>query len=92
MSKARLVEVLSEQFKEIGKPALEKIVKAVFAEIVKELRSSVLGRFIIPGFGTFSVKNTQAYMARNPGTGEAVEVPAKSGIRFKPSKALVERD
>jgi integration host factor subunit beta len=92
MSKARLVEVLNEQFAEIGKPALEKIVKAVFAEIIKEVKTSVLGRFVIPGFGTFSTKITQPYLARNPGTGESVEVPAKSGIRFKPAKALVQRD
>lgn len=90
MSRARLVEVLSEQFQEIGKPALEKIVKAVFAEIIKEVKTSVLGRFVIPGFGTFSAKNTQPYMARNPSTGKAVEVPAKSSIKFKPAKALVE--
>jgi integration host factor subunit beta len=92
MSKAHLVEVLNEQFKEIGKPALEKIVKAVIDEIINQVKTSVLGRFVIPGFGTFSAKITRPYTARNPKTGESVAVPAKTGIRFKPAKALVQRD
>jgi nucleoid DNA-binding protein len=92
MSKAHLVEVLSQQFKDIGKPALDAIVKAVFEEIVSQVKTSVLGRFVIPGFGTFSTKITQPYQARHPGTGDPVSVPAKTGIRFKPSKALVQRD
>lgn len=92
MSKARLVQVLCEQFEEIGKPAMEKIVKAVFAEIIKEVKSSVFGRFIIPGFGTFSSKSTAPRLARHPSTGEAINVPAKTSIKFKPAKALVEHE
>jgi nucleoid DNA-binding protein len=92
MSKSHLVEVLSEQFKEISKPVLNKMVQAVIDEIIKQVKTSAIGKFIIPNFGTFSTKITQPYQGRNPGTGEPVDVPSKTSIRFKPSKSLVQRD
>lgn len=40
------------------------------------------------GLGTFRRLKRQARQARNPRTGETVAVPAKTVIRFKPSKSL----
>ncbi len=45
----------------------------------------------IRGFGTFKVRRRKARVARNPRTGERVEVPARSVPVFKPSKDLRER-
>ncbi len=42
----------------------------------------------IRGFGSFKVKSRRARKARNPRTGEAVEVPARMVPTFKPSKEL----
>ena len=42
----------------------------------------------ISGFGVFRVINRQPRTAHNPMTGEAVEVPARKGISFKPSSDL----
>ena len=42
----------------------------------------------IRGFGTFKVRRRKARSARNPRTGEAVEVPARQVPVFKPSKNL----
>ena len=42
----------------------------------------------IPKFGKLSVKQREARMARNPQTGEKIEVPAKKAIKFKASKTL----
>ena len=44
----------------------------------------------IPGFGTFEVRERAATTARNPRTGETVEVAAKRVPAFKPGKALKE--
>lgn len=38
-------------------------------------------------FGTFKRKDYPARKARNPKTGESVEVPARSAIRFSASKS-----
>jgi DNA-binding protein HU-beta len=42
----------------------------------------------IAGFGTFKRVATQARTCRNPHTGEAIEVPAGSKVKFKASSKL----
>ncbi len=42
----------------------------------------------IRGFGTFKVRKRKTRTARNPRTGDAVEVPSRSVPVFKPSKHL----
>jgi nucleoid DNA-binding protein len=65
-------------------------------EVVKEAmgivaRETAAGeKVILKGFGTFSVKEKAARTARNPQTGEAVQVPAKSVLTFKASPSMIE--
>ncbi len=40
----------------------------------------------IPGFGTFKVKDRKATTARNPRTGETVQVAARRVLTFKEAK------
>jgi integration host factor subunit beta len=42
----------------------------------------------VRGFGTFKVRKRKTRMARNPRTGDSVEVPSRSVPVFKPSKHL----
>ncbi|OGF98090.1 MAG: hypothetical protein A2Z06_03540 [Candidatus Glassbacteria bacterium RBG_16_58_8] len=42
----------------------------------------------IRGFGSFKVRNRRARKARNPRTGQGVDVPARMVPTFKPSKEL----
>ncbi len=42
----------------------------------------------LPGFGTFEVREHAARTARNPRTGDAIEVPASKAPAFKPGKTL----
>ncbi|HIJ95803.1 MAG TPA: hypothetical protein HPP94_08730 [Desulfuromonadales bacterium] len=59
----------------------EHQVKAVFAAI-KASPEPV----IIKGFGTFKTVTRKARTARNPKTGEAIQVPAKTVLTFKAAK------
>ena len=43
---------------------------------------------MIHGFGTFTTKLRDARTARNPQTGETIEVPAKYALTFKPTSTL----
>ena len=45
----------------------------------------------IRGFGTFKVRHRKARTARNPKTGEPVEVPARPAPVFQPSILLRDR-
>ena len=88
MTKADLVDEIAER---------TGLTKKDVAETVDEFLSAVTraleaGRHIeIRGFGTFKVKDRKARIARNPRTGEAVEVPARRVPVFKVSKELKDK-
>ena len=85
MTKADLVEQVAEA---IGPGITKKdcaLVVDGFLNAVK--RAMVEGDNIeIRGFGTFKVRRRKSRMARNPRTGDPVEVPARAMPVFKPSK------
>ena len=43
---------------------------------------------MLAGFGTFNVRKRKTRVARNPRTGDPVDVPSRSVPVFKPSKHL----
>ena len=45
----------------------------------------------IPGFGTFGCRTREARMGRNPATGQALQIPQKTYVFFRPGKTLRER-
>lgn len=47
-------------------------------------------RVRLPGLGTLEVVDRAARTGRNPQTGEPVEIPARSVVKFKPAKSLRE--
>ena len=40
------------------------------------------------GFGTFATAQRKAGTGRNPRTGEEMQIPASTTVRFKPGKGL----
>jgi DNA-binding protein HU-beta len=54
--------------------------------IVEQLKRD--GKFVLPGFGKFTVVKTKAYIGLNPSTGEKVKVKAGKTVRFKASPGL----
>ncbi len=48
-------------------------------------------RITLSGLGTFSVKVRMARMGRNPKTGEAVQIPTKKIVKFKPAEEILEK-
>jgi len=89
MIKSELVQKLAEQNPHLYHRAVERIVSTVFDEITDAL---VRGdRVELRGFGAFSVKHRPERTGRNPRTGEAVHVPAKTVPFFKTGKELRER-
>jgi integration host factor subunit beta len=61
--------------------------------VINKMRETMAhgGRIEIRGFGSFVVKNYEAYQGRNPKTGEAISVPPKKLPFFKVGKELKER-
>ncbi len=85
MNKQALVELVHEK---IGgtKVQAEEVVNGMFDAIVDTLRKG--DEVSIAGIGIFSVKDRAARVARNPKTGEPVNVPATKVPKFRAAKAL----
>ena len=88
MTKKEIVRTISE---EIGLTQLKtkEIVQKTFDAIVETLVTE--GRIELRNFGVFEVKKRAARKARNPKTGDKVDVPEKYVVTFKPGKEMEER-
>lgn len=85
MNKQAIVDAIHE---DLGgtRAASERVVDKVFDTIVGALKGG--DEVSVAGFGIFSVKQRAARKARNPRTGEMVNVPATKAPKFRPAKAL----
>lgn len=88
MTKKEIVKTISEECgltqlktKEIVQKTFEAIIDTLVTETRIELRN----------FGVFEVKKRAARKARNPRSGERVDVPEKFVVTFKPGKEMEER-
>ena len=88
MNKSELIERLAEKAG-VGVPQAEEIVNLIYRRLRETMVSG--GRVEIRGFGSFVVKEYQAYQGRNPKTGEKIPVPPKKLPFFKVGKELKER-
>lgn len=89
MIKSELVAQIAEEFPQLLKQDVDRAVSTVLSEITDALARDA--RVELRGFGAFSVKWREARTARNPRTGEVVEVPRKRTPAFKAGKELRER-
>ena len=88
MTRSTLIEKVSEKVKDLTLKQTEIVVETVFDSIKEALSNNE--KIEIRGFGNFRLKERQPRNARNPKTGEKVEVPSKMAVRFKAGKALRE--
>src|SRR6266436_7088207 len=88
VTKKEIVRQISER---IGMTQLKtkEIVQLTFDAIVDTLLEDK--RIELRNFGVFEVKQRKARKARNPRTGEKVDVPPKFVVTFKPGKKMEER-
>ena len=85
MNKAAIVDIVHEKMGGT-KVGAEQTVDAILESIVKTLK--VGGEVSIAGLGIFSVKARAARQARNPRTGESIQVAAMKVPKFRAAKAL----
>ncbi len=88
MTKKEIVKEISEK---LGMTQLKtkEIVQHTFDAIVETLLTEE--RIELRNFGVFEVKRRKARKARNPRTGERVNVEPKYVVTFKPGKEMEEK-
>ena len=90
MSKSKIIAHLADKVGTPEKPVSKKQVAGFFDELfklaVKEAKST--GKFVIPGLGRAVKAHRKARMGRNPATGEAIKIKAKTVVRLRAAKAF----
>ena len=85
MNKSELIVALAQKA-ELSKKDAEKALGA-FVEVVTETLKAG-DKVQLVGFGTFESKERPARTARNPRTGDPIEIAASKTASFKVGKAL----
>ena len=99
MTKQQLIERIAQRLDkaqptnaELHKKTIALLVDTVFAELgeyfIKAKVARKAPRFTYPGFGTFTKKEKRARAGRDPRSGEAIEIPARTTVAFCPGQEM----
>jgi integration host factor subunit beta len=84
MTKSVLIDRVTEKVDGLTRKQVESIITTIFEGMKEALAKGE--KIEIRGFGNFRLKQREAKTARNPKTGDKVQVPAKKVIHFKIGK------
>jgi len=85
LTKSQILKHLAETC-DIPKKTTVALLDELLDLAVKETKKA--GVFTVPGFGKLRKAHRKARMGRNPQTGEAIKIPAKTVTKFRLSKSL----
>jgi DNA-binding protein HU-beta len=84
MTKTQLVRHMAEKH-ELNNKQAAAFLESLAEIAIKETKKN--GVFVVPGLGRLVKSNRKARMGRNPQTGEAIKIPAKTVVKFRVAKA-----
>jgi DNA-binding protein HU-beta len=84
MTKAQLVSLIAGKA-ELTKTTANEVLDLIAKTAVTETKKN--GQFVIPGIGKLVKSKRKARKGRNPQTGEAIKIPAKTVVKFRVAKA-----
>jgi DNA-binding protein HU-beta len=85
MTRTELIAALAEAAGTDKKQSKE-FLEALTALVEGQIRQG--GEVPLRGLGKFKVQHRKARMGRNPATGEPINIPAKTVVKFTVAKAL----
>jgi integration host factor subunit beta len=88
MTKSVLVKKVAEKVQTLTATQTEMVIDTIFDSMKKALLTG--DKVEIRGFGNFRLKTREPRQARNPKTGEKVQVPARRVLFFRVGKELRE--
>ena len=84
MTQTQLVRQMAERC-EINNKVARQFLDGLARTALQETKKN--GVFVLPGIGRLVKSNRKARMGRNPATGEAIKIPAKTVVKFRVAKA-----
>ena len=85
LTQTQLVRLLAEKA-EVNNKVARALLDNLAATAISEVKKN--GVFVIPGIGRLVKAERKARMGRNPQTGEAIKIKAKTVVRLRASKAF----
>jgi DNA-binding protein HU-beta len=84
MTKSQLATHFADKFG-VSKKTANEILDELASVAVTQTKKT--GQFVVPGIGKLVKANRKARMGRNPKTGAAIKIPAKTVVKFRVAKA-----
>jgi len=84
MTKSALMQALADKSGMSKKDVIsfmDNLVALAYSEVMNS------GEFVIPGLGKLVKVHRKAREGRNPATGETIQIPAKTVVKFRVAKA-----
>jgi DNA-binding protein HU-beta len=85
MSQSEVVNHFAEKF-DLKRAQVKEIFEELASLAAREVKSN--GEFVLPGFGKMVLSERKAREGRNPQTGETIQIPAKTALKFRLSKGM----
>ena len=86
MAKMTQTQIISEMSTKTGVPK-KQVKDFLTAYIDLAYHEAKKGEFALHGLGKLVKQKRKARMGRNPATGEAIKIPAKTVLKFRVAKA-----
>ena len=85
MSQSEVVNHFAEKY-ELKRAQVKELFEELANLATNEVKES--GEFVLPGFGKLVLSERKAREGRNPQTGETIQIPAKTALKFRIGKGL----
>ena len=89
MKKSHFISLISKSLEDYNELDINLSADLIQKTVVESLRKR--NRVEIRGFGSFCIRDRKSIRARNPKSGESIELPKRSIPYFRASKLLKER-
>jgi DNA-binding protein HU-beta len=87
LTKAQIVSHFAQKF-DLKKVVASSVIDEMAALAIAETKKA--GAFTLPGVGKLVLVRRKARVGRNPATGEAINIPAKTVVKMRVAKACKE--
>jgi DNA-binding protein HU-beta len=84
MTKSQFVSLIAAKAN-ITKVVANQILGIIESTAISETKKN--GQFVLPGLGKLVKSQRKARMGRNPQTGAAIKIPAKTVVKFRVAKS-----
>jgi len=85
MTQSEVINHFSEKFG-LKRGQTKELFDELSSLAVNEVKTN--GEFVLPGFGKLVLSKRKAREGRNPATGDTIQIPEKTALKFRVGKSL----